>query len=367
MMSAKIIFILNSLSQPRCIRRIIAFDKADFDIVVYGFDRKIYNENLMPDHIPTVNLGFLENGQSYLKRIFYYKSKLFEVFKRHKNDNAIYYVMGMDIAFFACFWSQKAYVYEIGDIRYSFIKNKIVQAIFHRVDTYIIKRSKLTVLITEGFRELLLKNRNIDNIYIQPNRLSSYFQNKQREISFIPDNKKLRFAYVGFLGGHRDLIYNFACMVGKYYPQHSFLFYGDGGEREQIKQIAETYPNVQSYGAFKNPEDLQCIYENIDLLIACYDPFVFNQRVAEPNKFYEALFFGKPVIVSKGTFLEKKIIELGCGYAIDANDEGEVLRLIDSLTSESLNKIKSNINVIPRKLMIDDDAVGIIEYIRRYS
>lgn len=38
-----------------------------------------------------------------------------------------------------------------------------------------------------------------------------------------------------------------------------------------------------------------------DLLFAIYDPFIPNNRFASPNKIFEAMALGKPVLVSKGT------------------------------------------------------------------
>ena len=41
----KIVFILTSISQPRCIKRVKSFINSGFEVKIYGFDRGAYNEN----------------------------------------------------------------------------------------------------------------------------------------------------------------------------------------------------------------------------------------------------------------------------------------------------------------------------------
>ncbi|CAH7385844.1 conserved hypothetical protein [Vibrio chagasii] len=60
-----------------------------------------------------------------------------------------------------------------------------------------------------------------------------------------------------------------------------------------------------------------------------YDPKVAVNRFSDPNKFYEALLLGKPLIVARGTGIDCLVEELGLGLVIDYN--------VDSLES-SLNR-----------------------------
>ena len=41
----KFIFLMSSISQPRCIKRINSFIKKGYDVEIYGYDRNIYNLN----------------------------------------------------------------------------------------------------------------------------------------------------------------------------------------------------------------------------------------------------------------------------------------------------------------------------------
>ena len=84
--------------------------------------------------------------------------------------------------------------------------------------------------------------------------------------------------------------------------------------------------------------------------MTCYETENLNERIAEPNKLYEALFFCKPIIVSTGTFLSKQVENYQCGYAINAYEDKEIIKLINSFTTEELN----NISLQERALATND-------------
>ena len=43
------------------------------------------------------------------------------------------------------------------------------------------------------------------------------------------------------------------------------------------------------------------LYAKCDLMFALYDPAIPNHRYSAPNKVYEAMLLGKPIIVAEGT------------------------------------------------------------------
>lgn len=108
------------------------------------------------------------------------------------------------------------------------------------------------------------------------------------------------------------------------------------------------------YGKFRNPEDLPDIYEKVDIVVACYDTSTFNEKVAEPNKLYEALFFGKPIIVSEGTFLSHRVSEMFCGYEIDASNDKNIVAFLNNLQVEDVNEKIRNIEKMDKSVMVDN-------------
>ena len=57
-------------------------------------------------------------------------------------------------------------------------------------------------------------------------------------------------------------------------------------------------------------------------MMAIYDPKVDNHRFAAPNKFYESLMLGKPVIMVRGTGMSEVVEENAIGELIEYSKEG---------------------------------------------
>lgn len=55
------------------------------------------------------------------------------------------------------------------------------------------------------------------------------------------------------------------------------------------------------------------------VLFAVYNPDVPNNRLSAPNKFYESLALGKPIIVCRGTGIDKLVKKYNLGLSIPYN------------------------------------------------
>jgi glycosyltransferase involved in cell wall biosynthesis len=71
-----------------------------------------------------------------------------------------------------------------------------------------------------------------------------------------------------------------------------------------------------------------------DVFFASYDPSIPNHRFSSPNKVFEAMMFGKPIIVARHTNMDKTIDRHGCGIVVDY---GDVDQLEDALTNLERN------------------------------
>ncbi len=356
----KIVFILPSLSHPRYIKRVVSLHKAGFNIEVYGFNRNIYSINKIPEYIKVNVLGDISDGKNYMERIWQYKKTLFALYRRYRKEKVIYYVFGHDLAILTLIFGRKSYVYEIGDLRYVYF-NRFFESFFLFFDRKVISKSILTVLITEGFMQYLNIYKYKDKIVIQPNKISTYFNNFKRETRIDNNNEKIVFGFVGLIR-YPNTIFRFAKVVGEYFPMHEFRFYGDTPMfRNEIIDLTNKYTNIKFLGEFKNPEDLDTIYQNIDCIVMCYDITNINEKVAQPNKFYEAIFFCKPIIISDKMLLATEIQNNQWGYAIDATNEKEIKKLISSINKKKLTQISINLSKVPINKIIDDDAKQIID------
>lgn len=351
----KIVIIKDSLSQPREIRRVIALSKTGFQLKVYSYDRGEYNCNKLPKDIEEIILGNLENGKNYISKLFTLAKDVKKIVKYEGEKDVLYYSFSYINTFFLNMLNVN-YVYEIPDILYGYNKFKYIRPIMKAIDKMLVKKSVATIMTSQGFYEYLF-NAKQKNIIIQSNKLNSIFWEKDRLYRKFEDVKSIKFGFVGAIR-YPNTILRFAKVIGKKFPQHYFYFYGESANySEQFKNETKQYTNVIFKGRFKNPEDLSSIYNNIDIVVCCYENKSLNECIAEPNKLYEAMFFCKPIIVSSQTFLEKQVRKYKCGYAIDAYSDEEIVKFINSLNVNDLNEIASNDLRLSELELIDNENI----------
>ena len=350
----KIIFI-GGLNHPRTIKRITTFYNYGFDVVVYGYDRQRFqNVNSIPDKIEAHKLGTAIDGGGYIRKLFSLMASIRKICKKYNDEEVSYYSFGFISSLLLYFLTSKPYIYEISDIIYANFNNKYIRSILRYIDRKVIRGSHLTLMTSKGFEEWLFPKNPPQNIIIQPNKMNSYFHSIERKAKHISDN--INFAFIGWLR-YPNTIFRFAKIIGESYPKHSFHFYGDSDYRDQAAALANQYNNIYFHGKFKNPEDLEKIYNSIDVVIACYDTSTINERIAEPNKLYEAMFFCKPIVVSPNIFLAKQVEHYGCGLTLDASSDENITSFLDCLEVNKLNKIVKTCLSVDKEELIDNPNI----------
>ncbi|WP_312185372.1 glycosyltransferase [Sphingobacterium sp.] len=76
--------------------------------------------------------------------------------------------------------------------------------------------------------------------------------------------------------------------------------------------------NVKFFGKVDYEHGLNIMY-NSDIIYAMYCKSNPNHIYAAPNKYYEAMFLGKPILSTKGIIVGDKILKNEMGYVIEEN------------------------------------------------
>lgn len=181
----------------------------------------------------------------------------------------------------------------------------------------VINRADATIICTEKRREQIEGS--------EPKRLS-VIHNTPKQIDLpeeigipLPADEKCKIVYVGILAGGRfiqeviDLVKN---------DDRLELHIGGFGLLEDdILQQAQQCSRIIFYGKLQYAQTL-ALERACDIMTALYDPGISNHRYAAPNKFYESLMQGKPVIMAKNTGFDQVILENQIGVLIDYTPEG---------------------------------------------
>lgn len=355
--SRTIVFVAPQIQQPRVIRRIATIYNSDIPVKVYGFDSGIFSKNLQSITFPITEIIKRDKKDSRLKKILLFVKTLKRI-KRENSKDSIFYIFSAEMGIFSWIFRDRQTIYEEADILGAYFKNAFVRKIFKWVDKRTIRRSKMTVFTSEGFIDYTFDaKKNHENVIVIPNKLNNKFFNAERKhnvkrTTFSENN--IKFGFVGIIR-YPNTIVRFAEVVGKYFPQHEFHFFGDPDVEAYVDNVKKM-PNVFLHGPFINPTELPDIYNQIDIVISCYDITNWNVRVAEPNKLYEAIFFETPIVVSNNTFLEKQVNKYNAGYSINADNDDSIIEFIRSIKCADIERFKKDMANVSWQNLVDNTA-----------
>ncbi|WP_322508826.1 glycosyltransferase family 4 protein [Anaerolinea sp.] len=155
-----------------------------------------------------------------------------------------------------------------------------------------------------------------------PRRLEVIYNSPEDERDFLPTFQPspkgvLRLSYVGLMHVERMLLEMLDVLTR--HPQWTLDMAGFGGDEPVILEKLRTLPNALWHGRVPYRKALE-LSQNADVLFALYDPGVINNRYSSPNKLFEAMMLGKPIVVARETNVDRIVEEWGMGIAIPYGD-----------------------------------------------
>jgi glycosyltransferase involved in cell wall biosynthesis len=136
--------------------------------------------------------------------------------------------------------------------------------------------------------------------------------------------------YIGSLVEGRNLL-TIMNTVGELEKEGIRLIIGGFGPLEEtIKNKSMEYNNISFIGWIPYKEVLK-LENSFHVMIHTTDPENPSQKWVSPNKLFESMALGKPIIVSEGTLSSKRVGMINCGLIVKYGSEmdlrGAILRL----------------------------------------
>lgn len=355
----KIVFLLVSTSQPRCLKRIEMFLNRGYEVKVYGFTRKYYKKNAKINGVEICSLGEIDDSK-YLYRFYRSLIAVCRIIKENgRGKEVIYYSFGFDFSLFLSILNQK-FIYEISDIIYLRFHG-MVRRFFRKIDLFMINKSSKTIFTSGGFLKFLDLEEN-DKYLIIPNKVNPKLSSVERNIFSINQKKRIKIGYVGRVRYPKSFL-TFMETISLFEDKFEFHIYGDGQLKNEIESFIQrsTVSNIYYYGSFVNPDDIESIYNSIDVSFVCYKA-TDNEIYLEPNKLYESILFCNPLIGQVDTFLEQSINKYGVGFSIDSTDRNEIVAFLTNLTQEMIKTKSIKCYKIDRQKLLNSeyDVDGVI-------
>lgn len=303
--------------------------KAGYQVTIFAWDRSSNHKllssikKLEDTEVERISFGgkalFGAGKKSLLSYIgFQISIALFIVKKRKSYD--IGHFCDFDTAFTGSIISKilgKKYVFDMFDTVISDPKS-IFDKVIHQLENRIINNADVTIICSEMRRRQICESnpRKLEIIHNTPTDALDVLCERE-DFDFCQNKVKL--SYIGVLQKNR-LIEALLTVISnnKNYELHIAGF----GELENIvKQFANKYENIIYYGKVEYKKTLE-IEKFCDIIPALYDPIITNHRYAAPNKFYEALMLGKPLIMVKGSGMSEYVEKYDIGEVIPPTLEG---------------------------------------------
>ena len=225
----------------------------------------------------------------------------------------------------------KHLVYHIADF-YVDSRAKIpgpLKFIIRSMEYSIINYEDNTIICTEERKDQIAgaRPRKLTVVHNTPSidfDVSSYIDQ-----SMDPDHK-LTLAYIGVLSKRRFIDQAVDCMMGM--KDSQMILAGGGDLVDFVKERAEKTDNIKYKGKV-DYEDTFDIYSKSDLMFAVYNPQIMNHKYSAANKIYEAMLLKKPIIVARGTSMDKIVERYDIGFVIDY-DKNEFRDLLYKLEKD---------------------------------
>jgi len=124
------------------------------------------------------------------------------------------------------------------------------------------------------------------------------------------------------------------------------VFRGEGPIEESLKELAQGLQNCH----FEKPVPVDEVISKAaeaDVGIVAYLPTTLNNLYASPNKLFEYLQAGLPVVGSSIPFVRQILVENEVGFVFDPYDPADIARTIDLITrEETYVKMKRNVEKV---------------------
>ena len=315
--------------------------KIDFKIIAWdrlGSSIKLYNAIYCPA-ISKYNQGGIAAIIDRLKWMWFILRTLLSF-----HDDLRIHACDLDAAF-------PAIVYKIISRRRNYVlfdvfdwisdtlydQGKIVSAAFVFMEWLSIKKAD-HIIICEPERIKQIPY-NIETRYSVLQNIPSFsttdFLYEDKNFHF--NNNLFTLVYIGGFTNDRCLV-ELIDGAAKGYYNLNIAGYGTKDIVSKLESLIDC-PNINYYGKVEYTKGLRIMF-NSDIIYAMYSNRNPNHRYAAPNKYYEAMFVGKPIITTNGIIIANKVKKNKIGYTINETTQ-DLQMLISNITKEDIRQ-KSN-------------------------
>lgn len=309
---------------PRVEKEARSLRQAGYQVTIVGWDRAASLPRIEERQYARIERIALHatfgTGVRNLPHLLRWQLRLWFWLWRNRRKYQIVHACDFDTvlpALMVKWFCRKKVVYDVFDFYADMLRKtpSFLRRVVRRVDLWTMGKVDALILVDEARKEQIrdARPRRVEFIYNSP---------EPYPLPLVRSTQgELRIAYVGLLQVERGLLE--MLKVLERHPEWDLDLAGFGGDAEVILAVARKLPNVYIHGRLAYEEALK-LYAKADVLFATYDPAIPNHRYSSANKLFEAMMLGKPIIVARGTGMDRLVERYKVGFVVDYGDVNQL-------------------------------------------
>jgi len=319
-------------------------DKFAHSLSIHGFDVDLllWNRNasstIMTNGTYRASMFNFTAPQDRFGALFYlpiwWCFEFFYILKRKPDYVHAYDLDTLPPAVLVKFIKRNKLIYTIGDFYSNNLPNGrplIIRRMIRKIVASMEQRGTRfadALFLADECRQNELGEETHPNIRIMYNSPPDYPAKKQERDS---SDTPLTIFYCGVISKSRGLEY--AIDAVRALKGVRLVIAGTGPESEIIKALSTSTDNVVFLGWLPSYEDVIANTMKADILFRFSDPKVPKTYYESPNKLFEAMMCGKPIIVSDGSSMARIVVDRNCGIVVPFGDVAAIRDAISALNS----------------------------------
>lgn len=292
---------------PRVEKTARALTKAGFAVTILAWDRT--GQPFEQPDLPGIAFERLQipgqygSGMQNLKPLLRWQQALLRWLWKHRRDYTAIHACDFDTvlpAMLMKWFTSKVVIYDIFDFYTDHVRlrSRWIRGALRWVDHQIIRTADAIILVDE------IRRSQLEGTH--PKRLEIIYNTPEDQVSTLPvedygSEISLRIAYIGMIQEDRGIQHLISLLPR--HPEWHVDLAGFGGDEDIILQEVHSHANLTWHNRIPYQTAIE-LSARSDVLLATYDPAVPNNRLASPNKVFEAMMLSKPVIVAEGTGID---------------------------------------------------------------
>ena len=317
---SKVLFIRSNPSSPRVEKEANSLARAGYSVSLFLWNRSSNTSKRKVKHECNIYEFGLKAPFGRYKLVFYWVVWWYAIFiylLRNKFD--VIHVCGFDSyppVILNKFIKRNIIIYDIFDFFGASLLSKtphIIQKVISELERSLIRFADAVIIVDES-REVQLKGAKISKLEVIMNCVSdeNYNFSKYKELN------NFTIFYGGMISKTRGLKQLVEAIKDE--EGIKLIIAGFGEDEAEFKDIFSSYTNIEFLGQVNHNDAIILTFQS-NAVFGFYDPIIPNNRLASPNKLFEAMMCRTPIIVNGETTMVDIVRGENCGIIVPYNDE----------------------------------------------